>query len=175
MEQPKFLITTRMEKEDYRKFLYIATFLRKKSVIPMLVTMCLLGSLCVNAGWEHITLGGFIIVFFIMLAFVMGVTCFRLERRNKQRMKTDRTGSIGAESILKFYDEYMEMETPVLHSHAELRYEQFYGVMESKDFFIFYVTMNQASLIRKKDMNAKEAVAFREFLQGVFGAKYRKM
>lgn len=46
----------------------------------------------------------------------------------------------------------MEMETPALHSHAELRYEQFYGVMESKDFFIFYITMNQASLIRKKDV-----------------------
>ena len=175
MEQAKFLITTIMEKEDYRKFLYIATFLRKKSVIPMIIAMCLLGSLCVNAVWENITPGGFIIVFFIMLAFVMGVTCFRLEKKNKQRIKTDKTGTFGAESILKFYDEYMEMETPVLHSHAELRYEQFYGVMESKDFFIFYITMNQASLIRKKDVNAKEAAAFRDFLQGVFGEKYRKL
>jgi len=175
MKQEKFLITTKMEKEDYRKFLYIATFLRKKSVMPSIILLCLIGSLFVNFSSNGISLSGFGFTFIFMFMLVMGISCFRIERKNKQRIKTDRTGTFGAESILRFYEEHLEMETPALHSHAELRYDQFYGVMESKGYFIFYITMNQASLVRKKDVESDRIVEFRTFLQGVFGGKYRKL
>ena len=47
--------------------------------------------------------------------------------------------------------------------------------MESKDYFIFYITVNQASLVRKKDMKDEVVMEFRTFLKGVFGGKYRKL
>lgn len=175
MKQEKFLITTKMEKEDYRKFLYIATFLRKKSVMPSIILLCLIGALFVNFSSNGISLSGFGFTFVFMFVLVMGISCFRIERKNKQRIKTDKTGTFGAESILRFYEEHLEMETPALHSHAELRYDQFYGVMESKDYFIFYITVNQASLVRKKDMKDEVVMEFRTFLKGVFGEKYRKL
>lgn len=175
MKQEKFLITTKMEKEDYRKFLYTATFCRNKLVVPMIVALCLVGALFVNFSSGRVSTIGFILTFIIMLVFAIGACCFRIEQRNKQRVKTDNTGIFGAESILHFYEEHLEMETPKLHSHAELRYDQFYGVMESKDYFIFYITMNQASLVRKKDVKDDMVMEFRIFLQDVFGGKYRKL
>ena len=129
MESLKFTITTKMEKEDLKKFMYIVIFFRKKSTIPMLVTVSLLGSLWVNYAWGNITTPGFFIVTMIMLIFIVGVICFKIERRVNQRIKTDNTGTLGS----------------------------------------------QAYMVRKKDIKADESVAFKEFMQSVFGAKYKRL
>ena len=55
----------------------------------------------------------------------------------------------------------------------ELKYEQFYALMESRDYFIFYLTANQASLIRKKDVDDLDA--FREFIVQKFKGRYKKI
>ena len=48
MEEPKIIINTTMSEEDYRKFLYIATFKRNKFVIPFIGLISLIGSLIVS-------------------------------------------------------------------------------------------------------------------------------
>ncbi len=171
----KFTITTKMEKDDLKKFMYMATFFRKKATIPMLVTVSLLGSLWVNFAWGNITTLGFFIATIIMLIFVVGVICFKIERRVKQRIKTDNTGTLGSESVLRFYEDHMEMESETFRSHSELRYEQLYELMETNDFYMFYISANQAYMVRKKDVKADECAAFNEFMQGVFGAKYKRL
>ena len=175
MEPVKFEITTKMEKEDLKKFMYIATFFRKKSTIPMLVTVALLGALWVNFAWGNVTVLGFFVATIIMLAFVVGVVFFKIEKRVKQRIKTDNTGTLGSESVLRFYDDHLEMESETFRSHSELRYDQFYELMETKDFYMFYISVSQAYMVRKKDIKADECTAFCEFMQGVFGAKYKKL
>ena len=175
MESLKFAITTKMEKEDLKKFMYIATFFRKKSTIPMLVTVSLLGSLWVNLAWGNVTTLGFFIVTMIMLIFIVGVICFKIERRVKQRIKTDNTGTLGSESVLRFYEEHLEMESETFRSHSELRYDQFYELMETKDFYMFYISANQAYMLRKKDIKADECSAFCEFMRYVYGAKYKRL
>lgn len=175
MEQIQFEIITKMEKDDLKKFMYIATFFRKKSTIPMLVTVSLLGSLWVNYALGNVTTLGFFVVTMIMLAAIVGVICFKIERRVRQRIKTDNTGTLGSESVLRFYEEHLEMESESFRSHSELRYSQFYELMETKDFYMFYISANQAYMVRKKDIKADECSAFCEFMQGVFGAKYKSL
>ena len=53
MEEAKIIINTIMTKEDYRKFLYIATFRRNKVILPLLGLISLMGSLLIslNAGY----------------------------------------------------------------------------------------------------------------------------
>ena len=65
------------------------------------------------------------------------------------------------------------MENKELKSTGELKYSQFYALMETKDYFIFYLTMNQASLIRKKDVD--DLNTFKEFLVEKFGNKYKSI
>ena len=48
-----------------------------------------------------------------------------------------------------------------------------YALMESRDYFIFYLTANQASLIRKKDVDDLDA--FREFIVQKFKGRYKKI
>ena len=175
MESHKFTIITQLEKEDLKKFMYITTFFRKKSTIPMLITVSLLGSLWVNFAWGNITTFGFFIVAVIMLAFIAGVISFKITRRVKQRIKTDNAGTMGSDSVLRFYDDHLEMESENFKSHSELRYEQFYELMETKDYYMFYISVNQAYMIRKKDVKAEEVSMFSEFLQCMFEGRYKHL
>lgn len=48
MEEPRFVVNTVMTGEDYRKFLYIATFKRNKLMLPLLGLIALAGSMIVS-------------------------------------------------------------------------------------------------------------------------------
>lgn len=173
MEEPKIIINTSMSKEDYKKFLYIATFKRNKLIIPLLILISFIGSVIIsfdNGSFSFIKL---MISWILLFTLSIVVILFKVERKNAQRIKTDKTGTFGSVNTLKFYDDKMVIENKSFKSTGELNYNQFFAVMESQDYFIFYLTVNQASLIRKKDVdNLKE---FKEFIIGKFESKYKQI
>jgi len=173
MGNAKFIINTTMTKKDYRKFLYIATFRRNKAIIPMLGLIALLGSIVINSRRYSITLIEFLISWILLFALAIAVVLFKIERKNAQRVKTDKTGAFDSINTLKFYDDRILMENKELKSTGELRYDQFHFLIESKDYFIFYLTANQASLVRKKDIDNTDA--FKEFIVDKFEGKYKRI
>ena len=173
MEQPKIIINTTMSKEDYRKFLYIATFRRSKIIIPLLVLISLIGSIIVSFDGGNLNFIKLIISWIFLFALAITVILLKIEKRNAQRIKTDKTGAFDSINTLKFYNDRVAMENKALKSTWELKYSQFYALMESKDYFIFYLTANQASLIRKKDID--DLSAFKEFIIGKFENKYKRI
>lgn len=173
MDEIKFEIRTTMEKEDYRKFLYLATFLKNKFVIPIIALISFVGGLMLN--WDSEDLDWTLILLYWLGFFIIAVSviCFKLERRNKQRIKTDKTGAFGSENVLKFYEDKVIMENTILKSTGELKYEQFFSLLESKNYFIFYLTANQASLLRKKDIQSLDM--FKKFILDKFKGKYKNV
>lgn len=173
MEQPKIIINTTMSKEDYRKFLYIATFRRNKFITPLLGLISLIASLIISFESGNLNFTKLIISWIVLFALAIAVVVFKVERRNAQRIKTDKTGAFDSINTLKFYDERIVIENKELKSTGELKYSQFYSLMESKDYYIFYLTVNQASLVRKKDVD--NLSAFKEFLGEKFRNKYKSI
>lgn len=171
MEQPRFTVNTTMSREDYRKFLYIATFRRNKLIIPYIGLISLVGSIIIS--WDNGSLNPakLVISWIFLFALAIAAVIFKVEKRNAQRVKTDKTGAFDSINTLKFYDDRLSIENNMLKSTGELKYDQFYALMESKDYFIFYLNMNQASLVRKKDI--ENPGAFREFIVEKFGKRYR--
>jgi hypothetical protein len=172
VEEPKIVINTTMSKEDYRKFLYIATFKRRKLTIPLLALISLLASLMISFESANINLAKFIISW-IALFTLAAVVVFKVERRNVQRIKTDKTGAFDSINTLNFYEDRIVFENEELKSTGELKYSQFYALLESKDYFIFYLTVNQASFVRKKDLD--NISVFKEFLVEKFGEKFKRI
>jgi len=173
MEQPRFIINTTMSKEDYRKFLYIATFKRNKAIIPLVGLISLVGAIIVSFDSGNISFLKLILSWIAFFTLAIVTVIFKVERKNAQRVKTDKTGAFDSINTLKFYEDKIVFENNALKSTGELEYSQFYALMESKDYFIFYLTINQASLIRKKDIeNLSE---FKEFIVGKFANNYRKI
>ncbi|MFY9213812.1 MAG: YcxB family protein [Tissierellaceae bacterium] len=171
MDQPKIIVNTSMTKEDYRKFLYLATFRRNKLILPLLALIALVGSLIIAYDGGSIDLTILIIAWIFLFALAIGVVIFKVERKNAQRVKTDKTGTFDSINTLKFFDDKLVFENEELKSTGELRYDQFYALLESKDYFIFYLTMNQASLVRKRDLDDPDA--FKEFILEKFTGKYK--
>jgi len=171
MEQLKFIINTTITKEDYRKFLYIATFRRNKAVIPLLGLISLAGSVLISLDSGSLNITLLIISWIVLFALAIGLAVIKVEMRTAQRIKTDKTGTFDSINTLNFYDDRIVIENKALKSTGELKYDQFYALMESKDYFIFYLNMNQASLVRKKDI--ENLGAFKEFIIEKFGSKYK--
>ncbi|HHW00228.1 MAG TPA: YcxB family protein [Clostridiaceae bacterium] len=122
---------------------------------------------------ENLSFTKLIISWIVLFALAIAVVVFKVERRNAQRIKTDKTGAFDSINTLKFYEDRIVFENKELKSTGELKYSQFYALLESKDYFIFYLTVNQASLIRKKDVdNLSE---FKEFLVEKFGNKLKSI
>lgn len=173
MEEPKIVINTVLKKEDYRKFLYIATFRRNKTIIPMLGLIALLGSLIISFNDVQFNLPKFVISWVLFFALTIIVVLIKVERKNAQRVKTDKTGTFDSVNTLKFYEDRIVMENEALKSTGELKYDQFFAVMESKDYFIFYFSVNQASLVRKIDID--DPSAFKKFIVEKFNSKFKRI
>lgn len=173
MEQPKIVVNTTMSKEDYRKFLYIATFRRNKVVIPFLGLISLIGSIAVSLDGGSLNFTKLIICWVLLSALAIIIVILRVEIRNSQRVKSDKTGTFDSINTLKFFDDRIVIENKEFKSTGELKYNQFFALMESKDYFIFYLTVNQASLVRKRDVD--NINVFREFIVEKFGSKYRRI
>ena len=173
MDQPKIIINTTMSKEDYRRFLYIAAFRRNKAVIPFLMLISLAGGIIISLDNGGLDFTKLIIRWILMFILAIAVILFIVEIRNMQRIKTDKTGTFDSVNTLEFYDDRMVAENKELKSTGQLKYDQFYALMESKDYFIFYLTLNQASLVRKKDIDDLDT--FKEFIVEKFGDRYKKI
>ena len=172
-EKPKFIIETTMTKEDYKRFLYIATFRRNKLVIPLMIALSIIGSLAIGFDSYGFSWFRFILSFVIMTPLIFGIIIFQVERRNAKRVKSDQTGSFDSINKLVFYEDKMTLENEAFKSTGEVQYNQFYAVRESKDYFIFYLTLNQASLIRKIDV--EEIEKFKAFIMDKFKEKYKRI
>ncbi len=87
MEEPKIVINTSISKEDYRKFLYIATFKRNKLVIPILILMSLFGSVIINFDNGIFSLLRFIISWILLFILTIVVIMLKIERKMLKEYK----------------------------------------------------------------------------------------
>lgn len=175
MEQEKFYIITKMEQEDHKKFLYITTFIKRKAGLLTTAVMSVLAGLAISWILDYVTVGMVALIGVAYFFMIVGIQCFKINKMNQQRAKTDKAVGFGAESHLHFYDDYILMEIPVTKSSGQLRYNQIYEIMETKEFFAVYTSSNQASLIRKKDIKQEELAAFTGFLKEKMQKQYKTL
>ena len=175
MEQEKFYIVTKMEQEDHKKFMYITTFVMRKTGLLVTAVMSVLAGLAVSWILDYVTVGMVALIAVGYFLMIVGIQCYKINKMNKQRAKTDKAVGFGAESHLHFYDDYILMEMPVTKSSGQLRYDQIYQITETKEFFAVYTSSNQASLIRKKDIKQEELTAFISFLKEKMQKQYKTL
>lgn len=172
-ETALFTITTTMESDDYRKFLYLATFRKKPFTIPMILAVAAIGALLATQTNPADDIIRFLLIWMFMLALTVAIICFKVEYKHRQRIKTDKTGAFGTSQTIKFYEDYLRSTNQSVESKNKMRYDQFYKIIETKNYFILYYNANMASLIRKKDMTCEKEL--RGFLKNKFSKNYGKI
>ncbi len=172
-DKARFTITTFMDKEDYRKFLYFATFRKTPTVAVPLIFLSALGSLMLL-----FILGVFSPVVFFSIWIFMLLSCivalsFKIERLTKKQVKNHSEQLFEYPSILSFYEEELVASNRNAEGSTRLKYNDFLAITETKDYIIFYFTDTTANLLRKKDLDKEEIVQVCKFLKTKAGKKYR--
>jgi|LSQX01.2.fsa_nt_gb thiosulfate reductase cytochrome b subunit len=171
--QPLMIINTIMTEKDYRKFLYLITFRKNKYATPLLGLLTAALSLPISFEYGYFIATRFVFGWLFLFMIAAGVLVIKVEMRFRQRLRTDRTGTFGRTNRFKFYEDKIALESDLPRSTGELSNEQFYAVLESKEYFMLYLTSAQALLIRKEDLVEPER--FEEFITAKFAGRYRRI
>ena len=105
-----------------------------------------------------------------MFCLAVAAVALRVEYANNRRVATDNTGSFDSLNILSFYDDRLVMQNLSVSGTGTLAYSRFYKLLETREYFIFYLNANQASLLRKKDI--PDPQLFGEFIRQRFLGRY---
>ncbi|MBO8159526.1 YcxB family protein [Thermosyntropha sp.] len=175
MEDKLFTVITCMEERDFHKFLYIATFRRSKIIIPFIFFISALMAFLLVYGEKQFGMVKFFIYWIILVFIAILVVFFKVEIKNRQRIKTDKTGVFNSQETLDFYEDFFVRESSAFEGEFKIKYDQLYQVLESKDYFINYFNVNQAFLIRKKDMGTETVERLRSLYRRKMGDKYKRI
>lgn len=170
-----FTVKTTMAKEDYHKFLYISTLLKSKMMIIVMVLFTAIISGLIFYSENQFDLIGFIYYWIILMIVAILATILKIEMKFRRIIKTDKTGSLDSEEVLDFYKDFLIVKSKVFEGEIKVKYAQFYEVFESKDYFITYLNANNATLIRKKDMESQVIDSLRSLYIKNLTNKYKRV
>lgn len=170
-----FTIKTSMDKKDYHKFLYIATFLRKKFTIPVIILITALMAAFVSYNNRAFEVKSFAVYWLILLIITLFAIIVKIEFQNRERVKADKAGILKAIETLDFFDDAIIVKSTAFKGKSKVKYYKFYEVIETKDYFLVYFNRKQASIIRKKDLEGNLEGGLRDLLIEKVGYKYRKL
>ena len=166
---PLFVIETALSIIDYRKSLYVASFLRSKLSYLTLAALALIPAVLIGGGEAGLKKVFFMWIFFVALFLV--ICGMRLEMKFSKIARSDRTVTMPVR--LEFMDDRIKVINKTPYIENEVIYDDLYEVLESKDFYFFYFTVRNGSPVKKADVENKEE--FTAFLKKTFGRRYRKI
>lgn len=172
-DKAHFTVTTFMEKEDYRKFLYYATFRKTPRTAFFLLLISGLGSLIFLFLLEIFHPVLFVAAWIFFLLCCTAALCFKVERIVKRQIKEHSDQLFEYPSVLTFYEKELVASNRNAEGSTRLKYEDFLAITETSDYIIFYFTDTTANLLRKKDIDEEEVGEIRSFLKERAKKKYR--
>ena len=102
-----FIVKTYIDKKDYHKFLYIATFFRRKFMIPILLVVSAIMGYFVAINKEVFSWREFFIYWILLLLITLFAIVVKIETRNREKRKEDKkSGIFSACETLEFFDDY---------------------------------------------------------------------
>lgn len=162
-ESPIYEITTTMEKDDYRNFLFITTFQTPDSIISLLIISIILGAIVsVVTGFSLSTLF-FAILFFFLIFFVLLYS--KLEKNVKATYPLDQPANIETKQTILFYNTHLVSTNRTNTDVTTVAYENIYKIKEDDSYIILFLTKELVSVIRKKDLDSETINEISAFLK----------
>ncbi len=172
-----FQVDTHMERKDYRKFLYIATFFQNPFVIPAILVMCGVGAVLASRQMGRSDLFYMVALWGAISALVFSAVCFNVGRaRTAAGIAAQQAGALDRRLVMSFSEQEFFWKNPARDTSRHLTYEEFHLLMETKDYLHLLSSPNTRSpLLCKRDMKEEELDSFSAFIRRKFGKRYRKI
>ena len=170
-----FEITTRMDKEDYRKSSYLSIFKKKYLTIGLIILLAGAGAAFAVFVYGDMDSIRFLITWLGLVIIAFGAISLRVEYKNMKMLSMAKAGLASLTQVIRFYENYLIAESENVKGSNKIKYDRLYQILESKDYYIIYANANSASLIRKKDIEEDVRDEFYRFLKAKLGNRYKKI
>ena len=174
-EKELFQITTRMEKEDYKKYLYFITFRKSYQTTISLILLSFIGtfifSFLLNQSNPIKILSIFLIVSLISLSFLL----LKLDHQVRKLYPTDMKPSFKKEQTIRLYDTYLTASNRMSEGEIKINYLTFHEIYETEEYLILYFDKTLASPLRKKDIDKEQYAEIISFLRSKLENRYTTM
>lgn len=150
-ETPIFEITTTMEKEDYRNFLFLTTFQTPDSIASLGIISIILGVVTSMITGFSLSSLFFSTLFFLLVLFALMYS--KLEKNVKTAYPLDQPSAIEKEQTIVFYDTYLTSTNRTNADVTTAAYGDIYKIKEDDSYIILFLTKELASVICKKDLD----------------------
>ena len=168
-------VTTIMEKDDRRKFLYLTTFRKKSITIPLIfliAAVCSFFTVYMNGNFNFMK---FLSIWLILIIIAFGAICFKIELKSKKGINIQKTGNYRSQQTITFYENYIIATNKSAKGTYKIKYDKFYQIQETKNYFIIYNSANSASLVRKKDIDVESQYEIKDFLHRKLGKRFKRI
>lgn len=155
-ETPIYEVTTTMEKDDYRNFLFLTTFQTADAVVSLVIIALILGVITSMITGFSLSSLFFSTLFFFLVLFAL--TYSKLEKNVKAIYPLDQPAAVETEQTIVFYDTYLTSTNRTNADITTAAYNSIYKVKEDDSYIILMLTKELASVICKKDLD-KETIA----------------
>ena len=161
-ETPIYKITTNMEKDDYRNFLFLTTFQSIDSLVSLFIISILLGGITSIITDFSISSLFFSTLFFFLILFVLLYA--KLEKNVKATYPLDQPANIETTQTILFFDTYLTTTNRTDSNITTANYATMYKIKEDDSYIILFLTKELASVICKKDLDKEMIKELSSFL-----------
>jgi hypothetical protein len=164
-----------MEKADYRKFSHLTIFRNKTKTATLIIIMAVAGAVigCMIEG--SFSLPQFLLIWLVLIPTELAAIFLRVEYKAFKRSNLVGMGLAIVRQDLSFYDNYLIAEDNLSKGPKKIKYDNLYQALETKDYYIIYTSAENASIIRKKDIDDEDRAGFHKFLQAKMGSRYTNL
>ena len=172
-ENELFQFTTKMERDDYKKYLYFTTFRKSFQTVISLILLVIIGTLIFCRLLNRTNLFEIISVLLIITLLSLSFLLLKLDRQVKKLFPTDSKTSFKKEQIITLYETYLTASNRMSEGVTKTDYKDFYEIYETEEYLILYFDKALTSLIRKKDIPTKQYDEITLFLKSKLEHRYK--
>lgn len=174
-QTPLYKVETIMEKEDYKSFLFTTMFKRNKGTLKFIAFMAVIGSVLLCFTKIGFGVKTFIASWVVLFMALYVLAWIRMEYRYRRTVEQSKSALFGSVTTITFYEDMLNMASDLTYRTSDLLYSDFFRILEMKNYFVFYYTKAEATIVRKKDFADVDLKEFREFIKTKFEGKYQKI
>lgn len=171
-EKQLFEITTRMEKDDYKKYLYFTTFRKSSQTVISLLILIVIGTFFFSFLLKQNTLAGILIIFVLMALLILSFLFLRMDRQARKLFPVSGNSSFKKEQTIRLYETCLTASNRMSDGETLTNYESFHEIYETAEYLILYFDKTLASPVRKKDIPAEERTKILAFLKEKLNDRY---
>lgn len=167
-------ISRKVDKWEYRKFLYLILFHRKVGVLVYIFLLSLLGGFFISRTASGLDPVRMIVTTLILHLVVVVALVLRYEKRNIKFSGLNKVDFYSIIHNLTFEEDKAVVSLKDRKEHGSFAYRDLVLVMEAKTMLIVFFDKNFGTYISKKETPKEEYKELQGFLKEKMGDRYKK-